>query len=64
MSRLLIVIALIVFVGLLARRGGKLRPTQRSRVGTGGMPERLVCGACGAEFEPEKSGWLCPKCGK
>jgi rubrerythrin len=27
-------------------------------------PERLVCGACGHEFNPEQSGWICPKCGK
>ncbi|MFI5306694.1 MAG: hypothetical protein ACHQ53_05035 [Polyangiales bacterium] len=64
MSRLLIVIALLVFVVLVARRGGKLRSTPKGRVGAGGLPQRLVCGACGAEFEPEKSGWICPKCGK
>lgn len=27
-------------------------------------PDKLVCGACGQEFEPDKSGWICPKCGK
>lgn len=27
-------------------------------------PDRLVCGACGHEFNPEQSGWICPKCGK
>jgi len=64
MARLLIVVALLVFVVLLARRGGRLRPPSRGRVSAGAMPERLVCGACGAEFEPDKTGWICPKCGK
>ena len=30
----------------------------------GRPPQRLVCGACGHEFDAEQSGWLCPKCGK
>ena len=30
----------------------------------GRAPQRLVCGACGHEFDAEQSGWLCPKCGK
>jgi hypothetical protein len=35
------------------------------RDGTGSLPpDRLVCGACGHEFNPEQSGWICPKCGK
>jgi hypothetical protein len=27
-----------------------------------GMPQRLVCGACGKEYEPLTNGWLCPQC--
>jgi len=35
------------------------------RDGVGSLPpDRLVCGACGHEFNPEHSGWICPKCGK
>jgi hypothetical protein len=73
MARLLIVAALIVFVVLSLRRALREgRAPQRPRGGSGssrppgtpGPPERLVCGACGAAFDPEKSGWICPKCGK
>jgi rubredoxin len=27
-----------------------------------GMPQRLVCGACGTSYEPLTNGWLCPQC--
>jgi len=38
---------------------------QGRREGAGSLPpDRLVCGACGHEFNPEQSGWICPKCGK
>jgi rubrerythrin len=71
MARLLIVVALIVFVVLAARRAllkARAQAQRPHRTGDErrpiGPPERLVCGACGTEFEPDKSGWICPKCGK
>jgi rubrerythrin len=71
MTRLLIVVFLIAVVVIASRRRSKAaRPGRRkSRVSGAaprpiGAPERLVCGACGTEFDPEKSGWICPKCGK
>ena len=71
MMRLLIVAGLILFVVIATRRArneaGK-EPRRRRKSGSGrrsiGPPERLVCGACGTEFDPEESGWICPKCGK
>jgi rubrerythrin len=27
-------------------------------------PDTLVCGVCGQAFDPDKTGWICPKCGK
>jgi hypothetical protein len=69
MARLLIVVALLVFVMVATRRMlRENRGTGRRRRDSGprpaGPPERLVCGVCGMEFDPEKSGWICPKCGK
>jgi hypothetical protein len=66
--RLLLLVGLVAFLVHAVRRalaagrepGG---PTPRERGGSL-PPERLVCGACGNEFNPDKSGWICPKCGK
>jgi hypothetical protein len=73
MTRLLIVAFLIAVVVIASRRRGR-KAVPRSGRGKPrvsspgphpiGAPERLVCGACGTEFDPEKSGWICPKCGK
>ncbi len=72
MARLLIVFALLVFVVMSTRRALRQarspqagpRKQARSERAPGGPPKRLVCGACGADFDPEQSGWICPKCGK
>jgi rubrerythrin len=72
MTKLLIVLGLIAFVLLNLRRARKeaerARALRRSRATAGerplGPPQQLVCGECGTEFEPDKSGWICPKCGK
>lgn len=48
---------------LAAARDPGGRPPRSERGGSL-PPERLVCGACGQEFDPEQNGWICPKCGK
>jgi hypothetical protein len=77
--RLLLLGLLVAFLVHAVRRAlaaGREQRARRSRPGgsneehdaqdRGGSlpPERLVCGACGHEFNPEQSGWICPKCGK
>lgn len=67
--RLLLLVGLVAFLVHAMRRalaagreaGGSPPPRER---GGSLPPERLVCGACGAEFNPDQSGWICPKCGK
>jgi hypothetical protein len=71
-TRLLIIVALIAGLGLMVRRAVKAAmhdgspkppPPKDWRARRPNLPpERLVCGACGHEFDPEKSGWICPKC--
>jgi hypothetical protein len=75
-TRILILIALALFVIVALRRAlsaGKVdeRPSRRPRGPFGPPPARrsespdqLVCGACGQQFDPEESGWICPRCGK
>jgi rubrerythrin len=71
MTRLFLVVALIAFVIWSVRRARRqgerfeqrMREMRRSERPLG-PPEQLVCGACGTAFEPDKSGWICPKCGK
>ncbi len=36
----------------------------RARKGANAPPDTLVCGVCGHAFDPEQTGWICPKCGK
>jgi rubrerythrin len=76
--RLLLLGLLVAFLVHAVRRAlaaGREQRARRSRPGEperddaedrGGSlpPDRLVCGACGHEFNPEQSGWICPKCGK
>jgi hypothetical protein len=69
MARLLltaVVIALLLWAVRRALGAGPVRGRSRRGVPGGklGPPEQLVCGACGAEFEADKNGWICPKCGK
>jgi hypothetical protein len=50
---------------LAAGREANARDPRDPRADRGGTaPDQLVCGACGQEFDPEQSGWICPKCGK
>ena len=71
MARLVIVVSLIAFVIWTVRRSRRqseqieerLREMRRGARPIG-PPEQLVCGECGTAFEPDKSGWICPKCGK
>jgi rubrerythrin len=78
-TRILLLVALGLFVLLTLRRAlaagrTNAEPTRRSR-GSGAprrplrersadSPGQLVCGACGEQFDPEESGWICPSCGK
>ena len=79
MTRILLLAALALFTLVAVRRAlaaGKQAspPPPRSRGPgpqrgeprrhTSKAPEQLVCGACGHEFDPEQSGWVCPQCGK
>lgn len=50
--------------GTNARRGYSSGGRARGRVPPGAMPEQLVCGACGAQYDPQATGWICPKCHK
>lgn len=72
MLRFLVVIAAIAIIGLMVR-GALLAAMKETRGGTAGParrrgrhlpPDRLVCGVCSESFDPEKTGWICPKCGK
>jgi hypothetical protein len=69
MMRFALILAAIVVFGLVIRnallaamREGKPGPKKRS--GPHLPPDRLVCGVCGEAFDPEASGWICPKCKK
>ena len=76
MTRFLLGIAAIVILGLMIRsallaavreskQGGQGRgPSNAPRRGRNLPPDRLVCGVCSESFDPEKTGWICPKCGK
>jgi hypothetical protein len=67
--RLLLLFGLVAFLVHSVRRAltaGRQADGPRQPRERGGSlpPERLVCGACGSEFNPDQSGWICPKCGK
>ena len=63
--KLTLAVLIAVWVRRLARRIG---PASSSAGGNQamakGMPQRLVCGACGKEYDPLSNGWLCPQCHK
>jgi hypothetical protein len=40
------------------------RPPEPGEGALDKAPEFLVCGGCGHGFDPEESGWICPRCGK
>jgi hypothetical protein len=60
---LLIAVGLVVF-WIIRRAGAKKVPAGRGDGLPGSPPKSLVCGSCGFEFDPEVSGWICPKCHK
>jgi predicted Zn-ribbon and HTH transcriptional regulator len=61
---LLIAIGLVVF-WIIRRAAAKKMPAGKRGEGLPGSPPKsLVCGSCGFEFDPEVSGWMCPKCHK
>ena len=69
MLRFLLAIAAIVALGLMVRGAllAAMKETKsgpRARRGPNLPPERLVCGVCGKEFDPDATGWICPSCGK
>lgn len=69
MARFLLIAAVIVLLLWAVRRaiGAGRQPRARSRRPGGdklGPPEQLICGECGAEFDAEKHGWICPHCRK
>lgn len=66
MPRLLFYVVLAVVVVTWIRRFAAKRSDAPTSSGASvrGMPRRLVCGACGKEYEPLTNGWLCPNCHK
>jgi len=74
MARFLLALAAIAILGLFIRNALRSamrsamkennKPGPRPRRGPSLPPDRLVCGICGAAFDPEASGWICPKCKK
>ena len=74
MTRFLLGIAAIVILGLMIRSAliAAVRQSKPSGQSPGGTrrrgrnlpPDRLVCGVCSESFDPDKTGWICPKCGK
>jgi rubrerythrin len=77
MTRLLLGLAAIIVLGLMVRsaliaamKDGKPGSGSGPRSGPAPRrdrklpPDRLVCGVCGDAFDPEQTGWICPKCGK
>lgn len=70
MTRILLALAAIAIFALLLRNAllgaGKKesKPGPRPRRNPSLPPDRLVCGMCGEPYDPEQSGWACPKCKK
>jgi hypothetical protein len=69
MARLLLIAAVILFLLWAVRRAlAAGRPPRAGKRPARGpelaSPDRLVCGECGAQFDAEKPGWVCPHCRK
>jgi len=69
MVRFVLFLTAIVAIGWMVRRAllaaiKEAKPGPRPRKGPNLPSDRLVCGACGKEFDPEQTGWICPSCGK
>jgi rubredoxin len=66
--RLLFYAVLAILAAMWMRRLALGRGESATTPGKGGtravkgMPQRLVCGACGTSYEPLTNGWLCPQC--
>jgi hypothetical protein len=69
MMRFALILAAIVAFGLVIRNALRAamregQPGPKPRGSPNLPPDRLVCGVCGEAFDPEASGWICPKCKK
>ncbi len=65
MTRFLLLITALV-VGLFVLRrvvfpGKRTLPPRRER---GDAPSTLVCADCSTRYDPQITGWTCPRCGK
>ncbi len=69
MTRFLLIIAALAILGLAIRNALRAamkdgKPGPKPKRNPNLPPDRLVCGICGEAFDPEASGWICPKCRK
>lgn len=70
MFRLILILTAIVVMGLVIRNAlinalkENTKPGPKRRSNPNLPPDRMVCGICGEAFDPEASGWICPKCKK
>jgi len=69
MARIALIIAAIVVLGLMVRSaliaaGKDAKPGPKPRKSPNLPPDTLVCGVCSESFDPDKTGWICPKCGR
>jgi rubrerythrin len=71
MLRVVLAIALFALLAgmvrrafVAARKESAQAPKHRKPRGPSMAPETIVCGACGVSFDPDASGWVCPRCGK
>jgi len=66
-SRFLITLAIFAFGVMLLRRALR-KPHDAAPRGGGRLrdegPHTLVCGECGARYDPNITGWVCPRCTK
>jgi hypothetical protein len=62
--RPLFYVALAVIVVLWLQRVARSRASNTGPAADSNMPKHLVCGACGRQYDPTASGWICPQCHK
>ena len=62
MRRLILLIAVGLVIFWIIRRAAAKNLPKRGGGPAESPPKSLVCGSCGFEFDPEASGWTCPKC--
>ena len=72
MLRIVLIIVGVLILANMVRRAfiaardeSAPQPKRRKPRAKGGEgPDTIVCGACGISFDPDASGWICPRCGK